>query len=100
MILKWILKKLGIRAWNRFIWLRDFWKNGVNLQEDFMTNRVIGVSPLCSTGNHNNNSIQFNSILVYLRANLTAQKPITKLARVRRNNNKTLTNKIQIRQFM
>jgi hypothetical protein len=24
MILKWILKKLGIRAWNRFIWLRDF----------------------------------------------------------------------------
>jgi hypothetical protein len=39
--------------------------------------------------------IQFNSILVYLCANLTAQKPITKLARVRRNNNKTLTNKIQ-----
>jgi hypothetical protein len=41
------------------------------------------------------NSIQFNSILVYLRANLAAQKPITKSARIRRNNNKTLTNKIQ-----
>jgi hypothetical protein len=44
---------------------------------------------------NNNNSIQFDSILVYLRGNLTALKPITKLARVRRNNNKTLTNKIQ-----
>jgi hypothetical protein len=33
--------------------------------------------------NNNNNSIQFNSILIYLRANLTAQRPITKLARVR-----------------
>jgi hypothetical protein len=42
-----------------------------------------------------NNSIQFNSIFVYLRANLTAQKPVTKLARIRRNNNKTFTNKIQ-----
>jgi hypothetical protein len=30
----------------------------------------------------NNNSIQFNSIRVYLRAHLTAQGPITKLARV------------------
>jgi hypothetical protein len=30
------------------------------------------------------NSIQFNSIHVYLRANLTAQMPITKLARERR----------------
>jgi hypothetical protein len=29
--------------------------------------------------------IQFNSIHVYLRANLTAQWPITKLARVHRN---------------
>jgi hypothetical protein len=27
--------------------------------------------------------IQFNSILIYLRANLTAQRPITKLSRVR-----------------
>jgi hypothetical protein len=26
---------------------------------------------------HNNNSIQFNSIRVYLRANSTAQRPIT-----------------------
>jgi hypothetical protein len=34
---------------------------------------------------NNNNSIQFNSILVYLCANLTAQRPITKLARVHRN---------------
>jgi hypothetical protein len=33
--------------------------------------------------------IQFNSILIYLRANLTAQRPITKWARV------TRTNKIQ-----
>jgi hypothetical protein len=32
--------------------------------------------------------IQFNSIHIYLRANLTAQRPITKLARVRRNKNK------------
>jgi hypothetical protein len=30
--------------------------------------------------NNNNNSIQFNSIHVYLHANLTAQMPITKLA--------------------
>jgi hypothetical protein len=29
----------------------------------------------------NNNSIQFNSIHVYLRANLTARRPITKYAR-------------------
>jgi hypothetical protein len=32
-----------------------------------------------------NNSIKFNSINVYLSANLTAQRPITKLARVYRN---------------
>jgi hypothetical protein len=31
-----------------------------------------------ATGNNNNNSIQFNSILIYLHANLTAQWPITK----------------------
>jgi hypothetical protein len=38
---------------------------------------------------HNsNNSIKFNSIRVYLRANLTAQRPITKLARVHRNTQK------------
>jgi hypothetical protein len=30
------------------------------------------------------NSIQFGSIIVYLRANLTAQKPITQLKRVLR----------------
>jgi hypothetical protein len=30
----------------------------------------------------NNNSVQFNLICVYLRANLTAQRPITKLARL------------------
>jgi hypothetical protein len=30
--------------------------------------------------------IQFNSILIYLRANLTAQRPITKSARVTRKN--------------
>jgi hypothetical protein len=30
------------------------------------------------------NSIQFDLIRIYLRANLTPQKPITKLARVRR----------------
>jgi hypothetical protein len=28
---------------------------------------------------------QFNSICIYLRANLTAQRPVTKLARVHRN---------------
>jgi hypothetical protein len=32
--------------------------------------------------------IQFNSIRVYLRANLTAQRPITELARVHRNTKK------------
>jgi hypothetical protein len=35
------------------------------------------------TNNSVRNSIQFNSIHIYLRANLTAQRPITKLARVR-----------------
>jgi hypothetical protein len=34
--------------------------------------------------------LQFNSIRVYLRANLTAQRPITKLARVHRNIKKQL----------
>jgi hypothetical protein len=38
--------------------------------------------------------IQLNSILIYLRANLTAQRPITKLARVKKINI-THTNKIQ-----
>jgi hypothetical protein len=32
----------------------------------------------------------FNSIRVYLRANITAQRPITKLARVHRNTQKQL----------
>jgi hypothetical protein len=34
------------------------------------------------------NSIQFNSIRVYLRANLTAQRRITELARIHRNTQK------------
>jgi hypothetical protein len=42
-----------------------------------------------NNNNNNNNSIQFNSILVYLRANLTALRPITKLARVRETNTNT-----------
>jgi hypothetical protein len=42
-------------------------------------------------GNNNNNN---NSIRIYLRANLTAQKPVTKLARVRRTKQQN-TNKIQ-----
>jgi hypothetical protein len=36
----------------------------------------------------NNNPIQFNSIRVYLCANLTAQRPIKKLAWVHRNTQK------------
>jgi hypothetical protein len=39
-----------------------------------------------ATGNNNNNN---NSIHVYLRANLTAQMPITKLARERRKRQQT-----------
>jgi hypothetical protein len=39
--------------------------------------------------------IQFNSIRVYLRADLTAQRPITKLARVYGSTQKSLKNKIQ-----
>jgi hypothetical protein len=35
------------------------------------------------------NIIQFNSIHIYLRANLTAQRPITKLARERRKRQQT-----------
>jgi hypothetical protein len=38
--------------------------------------------------------IQFNSVRVYLRANLIAQRPITKLARVYRSTQKELKNKI------
>jgi hypothetical protein len=42
---------------------------------------------------HINNN---NSIFIYLLANLIAQRPLTKLARVKKErNNKTLTNKIQ-----
>jgi hypothetical protein len=44
-------------------------------------------------GDDNYNSIQFNSILVYLRANLTAQRPITKLAQVCRKKQKTYKQK-------
>jgi hypothetical protein len=40
----------------------------------------------------------YNSILIYLRANLTAQKPITKLARVRRTKQQQNTNKIRTKQ--
>jgi hypothetical protein len=36
------------------------------------------------------NKIQFNSILIYLRANLTTQGPILKRTRVRRKNNKQI----------
>jgi hypothetical protein len=36
-----------------------------------------------SSSSGNSSTIQFNSIHIYLRANLTAQRPITKLARVR-----------------
>jgi sugar diacid utilization regulator len=43
----------------------------------------------------NNNNNNTNSIRVYLRANLTAQRPITKLARVHRNTQKYYKNKIQ-----
>jgi hypothetical protein len=50
---------------------------------------------------NNNNSIQFNSIHVYLRANLTAQIPITKLAWESRRDNKQKTyRKCKIRQFI
>jgi hypothetical protein len=42
---------------------------------------------------------QFNSILVYLRANLTAQRPIIKLAQVHRNKQYKLANKIQNKTF-
>jgi t-SNARE complex subunit (syntaxin) len=44
-------------------------------------------------------TLQFNSILVYLRANLTAQKPITKSEPVLRSNKKR-TNKYKVRQFV
>jgi hypothetical protein len=49
---------------------QSFWSKDVNILTD-------NISCWCN----NNNSIQFNSIHVYLRANLTAQMPITKLAR-------------------
>jgi hypothetical protein len=38
--------------------------------------------------NNNNNNNNNNSVRVYLRANLAAQRPITKLARVHRNTQK------------
>jgi hypothetical protein len=43
--------------------------------------------------NNNNDLVKFNSILVYLLANLTAQRPITKLARVCRKKQKTYKQK-------
>jgi hypothetical protein len=42
-----------------------------------------------ATGINNSISIHLNSINVYLRANLTAQMPITKLARERRKRQQT-----------
>jgi hypothetical protein len=39
--------------------------------------------------------IKFNSILVYLQGNLTAQRPITKLAPVCTKKQKKLTNKMR-----
>jgi hypothetical protein len=44
--------------------------------------------------------IRFNSVRVYLHANLTAQRPITKAARVHRNTQKQLKNKIQETKYM
>jgi hypothetical protein len=55
--------------------------------ENFSTDCVV-ICLNMSMFNNNNNSFQFNSIRVYLRANLTAQKPITKLARVHRSTQK------------
>jgi hypothetical protein len=43
----------------------------------------------------NNNNNNNNSRHIYLRGKLTAQRPITKLAQLRRNNNETRANKIQ-----
>jgi hypothetical protein len=40
---------------------------------------------------YNNNNNNNNSFLVYLRANLIAERPITKRARVRRKKDKTRT---------
>jgi hypothetical protein len=42
--------------------------------------------------NNNNNNNNNNSIRLYLRANLTAQRPITKLARAYNNNNNNNNN--------
>jgi hypothetical protein len=55
--------------------------------------RIKGILARTSTREKDNNSIQFNSILVYLRANLTAQRPITKLARVCTKKQKTYKTK-------
>jgi hypothetical protein len=48
------------------------------------TKATIGLNKkICISNNNNNNNN--NSIRVYLRANLTAQRPVTKFARVHRN---------------
>jgi ankyrin repeat protein len=48
---------------------------------------------VCNNSSNNNHDINY-SILIYLRANLTAHRPITKWARVKRGNT-THRNKIR-----
>jgi hypothetical protein len=48
---------------------------------------------------NNNNNNNNNSILGHLLADLTAQRPVTKLARVRRKRHQKLANKIQNKAF-
>jgi hypothetical protein len=56
----------------------------------------INVREKCNNTNNNNN----NSVLIYLRENLTAQRPVTKLARVRKRNSSKTQTKYKIRQFI
>jgi hypothetical protein len=50
---------------------------------------------------NNNNNNNNNSIRIYLRANLTAQRPITKLTRVRKKKQQQNTaSKIKTREFI
>jgi hypothetical protein len=44
--------------------------------------------------------IHFNSILIYFRANLTAQMPITKSARVKKKKQNTHKENTKSRQFI
>jgi hypothetical protein len=45
--------------------------------------------------------IQFNSIRIYLRANVTAQRPITELARVKgKKQQQNVTNKTKTAEFI